>query len=112
MRSRTRTLDRTEARAQGPGPGREPTLAPAADVAARRLGDEVVLVNLRTNLIYELNRTGARLWELLAEGCDRREIERRMLADFEVDEETLRAEIGELLGSLLEAGLVTADDET
>jgi len=101
----------SEARAQGPGPGRERTLTPAADVAARRLGDEIVLVNLRTNLIYELNRTGARLWELLAEGCDRREIERRMLTDFDVAEETLRTEIDELLASLLEAGLVTAAEE-
>lgn len=99
----------SEARAQGPGPGREGTLTPAADVAARRLGDEIVLVNLRTNLIYELNPTGARVWELLVEGCDRPEIERRLLADFDVAEETLRAEIDELLASLLEAGLVTAE---
>jgi len=49
---------------------------------------------------------------LLAEGCDRREIERRMLTDFDVAEETLRTEIDELLASLLEAGLVTAAEET
>ena len=32
------------------------------------VGDEVVLVHLRTNRIYTLNRTGARFWELLEDG--------------------------------------------
>lgn len=73
----------------------------------RRLGDEIVLVNLRTNLIFELNRTGARFWELLAEGYDRVEIERRMLGEFDVARDTLRGEIDGILSSLHVAGLVT-----
>jgi hypothetical protein len=35
---------------------------PNRDVVARRLKDEIVLVHLRTNRIYSLNRTGARFW--------------------------------------------------
>jgi Coenzyme PQQ synthesis protein D (PqqD) len=85
-------------------------LRPAADVVARRLGDQIVLVNLHTNLIYELNITGARLWELIVDGCDDVELHRRMLQEFDVDDDTLRAEIDALLSSLLDAGLVTADD--
>jgi hypothetical protein len=46
------------------GPGRG-ELRPEDDVVSRRLEDEVVLVHLRTNRIYKLNETGARLWELL-----------------------------------------------
>jgi Coenzyme PQQ synthesis protein D (PqqD) len=99
----------TEARRHESGGEGRARLWPAADVVSRRLDDQVVLVNLRTNLIYELNETGARLWELLAEGCDRSEVERRMLQEFDVTEDTLRTEIDGLVSSLLTAGLVEAD---
>jgi Coenzyme PQQ synthesis protein D (PqqD) len=98
-----------ETRMHESGWGSDARLRPAADVVARRLDDNTVLVNLRTNLIYELNHTGARLWELIVEGCDRGELERRMLQEFAVDDETLSAEVTALLDSLREAGLVTAD---
>jgi hypothetical protein len=49
-------------------------LRPHPDVVAQRLGEEVALVNLQTNRIFELNRTGACLWDLLCKGCDRSEI--------------------------------------
>jgi len=100
----------TEVHEQGREWGRDARLNPAKDVVARRLGDEIVLVNLRTNLIFELNRTGARFWELLADGCDRREIERRMRDEFDVDRDTLRREIDGIASSLHGAGLVTWDD--
>ena len=48
---------------------------PSPDVVARRVDDEVVLVNLQTNRIFALNSTGARFWELLEGGADRVEIE-------------------------------------
>jgi hypothetical protein len=99
----------TDARTQGGEQGEAAQLRPARDVAARRLGDKIVLVNLHTNLIFELNRTGARLWELLSDGLDRAEIERCMLQEFDVDRDTLRGEIDGLLSSLREAGLVTVD---
>jgi Coenzyme PQQ synthesis protein D (PqqD) len=97
----------TGAGPQEQGGARNGRLRPAEDVVARRLGDETVVVNLRTNLIYELNRTGARLWELLADGCDRPELERRLAREFDVEADTLRREIDALLSSLLAAGLVT-----
>src|SRR5829696_3032146 len=46
------------------------TPRPHPDVSWRRLGDEVVIVHLKTNQIYRLNRTAARFWELVAEGSD------------------------------------------
>jgi len=85
-------------------------LRPRSDVVSRRLGDEVVLVNLRTNRIYSLNRTGARLWELLVEQAERSTIEATMLEEFDVDPSELHNEIDKLLGELAQAGLV--DDGT
>ena len=41
---------------------------PADHVTYRRLDDEMVLVNLRTNRIFTLNASGTRIWELICSG--------------------------------------------
>ena len=66
------------------------------DVLFRRLDDEMVLVHMKTNEIYALNPTGARFWELFAEGHPRERIEERLLAEFEVEHAQLTAEIDAL----------------
>lgn len=68
-----------------------------------------MLVHLGTNRIYTLNSTAARLWELLGEGCDRTEIERRMSEEFDVDAATLAEEVDRVLTSLTAEGLVARD---
>lgn len=85
----------------------ETQLRPNPDVVWRQVGDEVVLVNMKTNLIYSLNSTGARLWELLDSGADRREIEQAMLDEFDVEPAQLRQEIDSQLERLAREGLVT-----
>jgi hypothetical protein len=79
-------------------------------VVARRLEEETVLVHLRTNRIYTLNPTAARLWELLEAGYDRSGIRSRMLGEFDVEGAQLDREIEEILGSLSAEGLLAADD--
>jgi hypothetical protein len=76
------------------------------DVVVRRLGHELILVNLGTNRIYELNRTAARLWELIAEGRDAGELRQAMLHEFDVEESSLDDEIAALVPVLVERGLV------
>jgi hypothetical protein len=83
-----------------------PLLRPDPDVVSRRLEDDVVLVNLRTNRIYSLNKTGARFWELLAEGHGRDAIETQLRAEFDVSSEQLAAEVDQLVTALVSAGLV------
>jgi hypothetical protein len=82
------------------------TLEPSQDVVGQRLGDEVVLVSLETNRIFELNRTGARFWELLQSENDRGRIEAQLLEEFEVTEEELSAEVDRLIKSLNDEELV------
>lgn len=81
---------------------------PDPDVAFQRLEDEIVLVHLKTNQIFALNVTGARFWELLAEGKPRAEIETTMLSEFDVTREQLNAEIARLLDALAAERLVRA----
>ena len=73
---------------------------------SRRLDDQVVLVNLQTSRIFELNRTGARLWELLGEGFSESQIVAQLLAEFEVPEEQLTNEVRSLIDSLLQERLI------
>ena len=54
------------------------------DALATRVGDEIVLVHTVTDQIYVLNRTGARVWELLCDELDRTEIESRLAGEFDV----------------------------
>jgi hypothetical protein len=81
-------------------------LEPSQDVVGQRLGDEVVLVSLESNRIFELNRTGARFWELLQSETDRRRIEEQLLEEFAVTEEELSAEVDRLIKSLDDEELV------
>lgn len=81
---------------------------PSPDVVSRRLGEEVVLVHLRTNRIFALSPTGARFWELLSAGGSRPEIEAELLGEYDVAPEALTAEIDSLLQALALERLVDA----
>jgi Coenzyme PQQ synthesis protein D (PqqD) len=89
---------------------RSAVLRPNADVVAQRFEDSLVLVHLRTNRIHELNRTGARFWELLEEGGDRAGIEERLLAEFDVPKAQLSQELDELVERLAAEDLVQVAD--
>jgi hypothetical protein len=80
--------------------------SPSPDVVSRRVGDEAVLVDLKTNRIFALSPTGARFWELLSEGRGRPEIEGQLLEEYDVDREQVTAEIDALVETLEGEGLV------
>ena len=77
-----------------------------AEVVARRLGDSVVLVNLTSNEIYELNKTGARALELIQEGAGRDELVARLSAEFEGDRSAIARDVDRLVGELEQAGMI------
>lgn len=77
------------------------------DVIAQRLGDSVILVHMETDKIFELNRTGARLWELLTSGNTPAQAQLQMLREFDVDQPQLAQETAAILSSLLAERLVS-----
>src|SRR5689334_8572974 len=79
-------------------------LRPAADVVARRLGDSAVLIRLNTNRIYELNATGARVWELLSEGATRERVVDTLNQEF--DDPGIGDAVDQLIAVLRSEGLV------
>ena len=83
-----------------PGAGR-----PASDVVARRLGESAVLIRLTTNRIYELNATGARVWELVQQGLSRDDMVGRLAGEFEISSLAIAPDVDELLQMLHVEGL-------
>jgi hypothetical protein len=81
-----------------------------ADVVTRRLGDTLVVVCLSSNRIFELNATGARIWELQAEGRVEEDVVATLTREFDVSAEAAGDEIGGLRQQLLDAGLIEARD--
>ncbi len=64
-------------------------------------------MDLKTNQIFELNRTGLRIWELLEEGLDRDGIRQRLQQEFVVEPQLLDLEFEELLKALRDQQLIT-----
>jgi len=79
---------------------------PNPDVISQQLENTMILLHLRTNRFYELNRTGARLWELLGSGLSRAEIKKQMMEEFEVDPVQLEGEMKDLLESMKKEDLI------
>ena len=79
------------------------------NVLAKRVDDEIVLVHLETNRIYELNRTAASLWDLLGTGLTPVELEEQMALEFDVEREQVAHEIDELLRHLASEQLIRTE---
>jgi len=93
-------------------------------VMARRVAGEMVLVPLdartvdelhRTAELFVLNATAERLWELLASPISIADLARNLIDEFEVSEESARADAAAFIQSLRDIGIAVeagpGDDE-
>ena len=83
---------------------------PHPEVLARKVGEEIVLVHMGRNEIFALNSTGARLWELLAEGCSRSQAIDRLRSEFDAPDEAVEREAGSLIELLEREGLLELEE--
>ena len=90
-------------------PAPDSRVRPDPDVLVKRVGDEIVLVHLETNRIFELNRTAAFLWDALATGSTQAELEERLALEFDVERDELAREIDELLGQFTSERLIRTE---
>jgi PqqD family protein of HPr-rel-A system len=74
------------------------------DVMATVLDDEIVLLDARTGEMFTLNETGAIVWETVELGLDA--ICERVCAEFDIDAESARTDVDELVTELLQRGLI------
>jgi hypothetical protein len=78
----------------------------APDVMLRIIGDEAVILNLKSELYLGLNPVGTRIWTVLHDAPSIQSAYESLLAEFDVEPERLRQDMDELLDQLLAQGLI------
>ena len=79
-----------------------------AQVMAREVGDETVILDLANGTYYGLDLVGARIWQLMAEGQTLMQVCEVMLAEYEVTREAIERDVLALVQTLTERQLVSA----
>jgi hypothetical protein len=87
-------------------PADNTVVRPASDIIARKLSESAVLIRMRTSRIYELNATGARIWELLKQHTRRETVVESLLEEFHIERGDAEAAVDELIETLRGEGLV------
>ena len=85
-------------------PSQRVTIAP--DVLFRLVGEEAVLLNLKTELYLGLDPVGARMWRVLADSPSIEAAFQSLLAEYDVEGSRLRADVEEFIGKLIAQQLV------
>jgi hypothetical protein len=75
-------------------------------VLVRLVERESVLLNLETEKYFGLDETGTRMWQLIMDSPSIDAAYRELLAEFDVEPEVLKTNLMELLGRLMENGLI------
>ena len=77
----------------------------------RELEGESVLLNLDSERYFGLNETGTRMWSVLSTCKSIEAAYRKLMDEYEVDAQLLRRDLSELVGKLLDQGLVEVNSE-
>ena len=85
----------------------------AADAVFQNLAGEdgAVLLHLGSGQYHTLNPVGARIWELLKIPMSEAELTRRIVGEFEANDEAVAQDVKIFLGELLERKLVHVSEE-
>jgi Coenzyme PQQ synthesis protein D (PqqD) len=77
-----------------------------AHVLVRRLDGESVLLNLETEKYFGLDATGTSMWDIVTRSPSIDAAYGKLSEEFDVEPEVLRSHFAELLGQLVENGLL------
>jgi hypothetical protein len=76
-------------------------------LSSRKVGGEVVVLDLESSQYLTISGSGVLLFELLREEHDRDELVAALLSAFEVDEDTARRDVDAFIADLSDAGLLS-----
>ena len=76
------------------------------EVFASEIDDEVVMMNVDTGKYYGMDTVGSRIWELIAEEIQVREVIAKLMEEYDVGEEQCEKDVLEFLNELYENKLV------
>lgn len=76
------------------------------DLSWRQVGDEVIVLDLRSNAYLSINQSGTALWEMLVDGSTPATMAARLVADFGVEEDRARRDVEEFVAMLRDRELL------
>jgi len=80
------------------------------DLVWRVIDAEAIVLDNRTSQYLSVNRTGARLWELLSEGTSYRRLVSELVDQYGVDADQATADLDVFLADCTERGLLDGRD--
>lgn len=80
------------------------------NVLVRRLGEESVLLHLGSESYFGLDEVGTRMWAALTTSASVEEAAGKLVDEYEVEPERLRADLAAFVDQLAAAGLVELSD--
>ncbi len=83
-----------------------------AEVAAKVLDGEAILINLSTGTYYGIDKAGCRIWEMIEKGYNQREIIETVVALYDVPAERAKADIESLISELIKENLIMVADNS
>ena len=86
------------------------TLSPAPGVLTRRVGDELVLLHLESELYFSLDPVGAAMWQAVCEEGNMSAAHAILSARYDAPTDQLRSDLEELVGRLVDNQLLSVDD--
>lgn len=79
------------------------------EVIHSKIGDEVVLLNIKSGMYFGMNQVASAIWEILAKQSTMEMIIEELMKQFEVDRVTCESQTKELLENLIEKKLIYSD---
>ena len=77
-----------------------------ADLSWSQVGDEVIVLDLRSNAYLSINQTGTSLWEMLVDGSTPATMAEHLVSEFGVEPERARADVEAFVAMLAERDLL------
>ncbi len=76
------------------------TLVPSTDAVESAVGDETVILHLKSGTYFGLDPMGTRIWAMLKDGVSTADICSRLVDEFDVTREVVEADARRFLGEL------------
>jgi Coenzyme PQQ synthesis protein D (PqqD) len=81
-------------------------IIPASDVMFRMVDDEIIMLNLKTELYLGCDAVGTRMWVALTESDSIQAAYESLLTEFDVEPGELRRDLEEFIDKILKQGLI------
>jgi hypothetical protein len=81
----------------------------SGNAMARTVGDDLVILDVRSGRYFELNDVGSLVWERLEHEVDVESLVDAVAAEFDAPRDVVFHDVEVLLGDLIKAGLVAVD---